>query len=335
MDGANGGTGPGSFPGVREAAHPSAPRSLAWLGAAGVLWRFGRPHTVIGTSVGIAAIYVVAAAELAGGDLTAELADLAWVLLAGWCVNVFIVGINQVEDVEIDRVNKPQLPIASGELSVATARRIVAVCAVVPVALAVTQGLIELVSVGAALLIGAAYSCPPVRLKRRPAVAALSIAVVRTLIVNLGVWLHFAEALDGEASLGSVSAAVWALTALTLPYSFAIAVLKDVPDIEGDRRFDIATFSVRLGARPVFLAGLWALLAAQLGIAVAGPLLVDEANGPLLAGAHLAAAALLARWARRLDLEDRAAFAAFYQRVWRLFFAEYAVVAVAVLVGPA
>ena len=34
-------------------------------------------------------------------------------------------------------------------------------------------------------------------------------------------------------------------------------------------------------------------------------------------------AALLATWARRVDLDDRAAFTAFYQRVWRLFFAEY------------
>jgi homogentisate phytyltransferase/homogentisate geranylgeranyltransferase len=111
-------------------------------------------------------------------------------------------------------------------------------------------------------------------------------------------------------------------------------VLKDVPDIEGDRRFDIATFSVRLGARPVFVLGVGALLAAQLGMAVAGPLLVDDANGPLLVVAHLTAAALLVTWARRLELEDRAAFTAFYQRVWRLFFAEYVVVALAVLIGP-
>ena len=94
-----------------------------------MLWRFGRPHTVIGTSVGIVAIYAVAVAELAGGDLTADLFDLARVLLAGWCVNVFIVGINQVEDVEIDRINKPERPIAAGELSVPAARRIVACCA--------------------------------------------------------------------------------------------------------------------------------------------------------------------------------------------------------------
>ena len=33
-------------------------------------------------------------------------------------VNVFIVGINQLEDVEIDRINKPFLPIAAGDLTV-------------------------------------------------------------------------------------------------------------------------------------------------------------------------------------------------------------------------
>jgi homogentisate phytyltransferase/homogentisate geranylgeranyltransferase len=156
---------------------------------------------------------------------------------------------------------------------------------------------------------------------------------VRTLIVNLGVWLHFAATLGGDTGLGGVSPAVWALTALTLPYSFAIAILKDVPDIEGDRRFDIATFSVRLGARPVFLTGLAALLAAQLGMALAGPLLVHDANAAVLIGAHLAAAAALVLCAARLELHDRVAFTAFYQRVWRLFFAEYAIVAAAVLIG--
>ena len=38
-------------------------------------------------------------------------------LLALLCGNGFIVGINQIYDVEIDKVNKPYLPIAAGELS--------------------------------------------------------------------------------------------------------------------------------------------------------------------------------------------------------------------------
>ena len=36
-------------------------------------------------------------------------------LFSALCVNVYIVGINQIFDVEIDRVNKPYLPLASGE----------------------------------------------------------------------------------------------------------------------------------------------------------------------------------------------------------------------------
>lgn len=38
-------------------------------------------------------------------------------LVALLCGNGFIVGINQIYDVDIDQVNKPYLPIASGEHS--------------------------------------------------------------------------------------------------------------------------------------------------------------------------------------------------------------------------
>src|SRR3954454_17188854 len=88
-----------------------------------VLWRFGRPHTLIGTTLSVVALYVIAVTELAGGDLAAGWFDLVCTLVAAWCVNVFIVGINQLEDVEIDRINKPFLPIAAGDLSPAAGRR--------------------------------------------------------------------------------------------------------------------------------------------------------------------------------------------------------------------
>src|SRR5215218_2918082 len=84
--------------------------SLAGRSAPVVLWRFARPHTIIGTTLSVLALYTIAAVEYAGGALDAELFDLFWTLVAAWCVNVFIVGINQLEDVEIDRINKPFLP---------------------------------------------------------------------------------------------------------------------------------------------------------------------------------------------------------------------------------
>jgi homogentisate phytyltransferase/homogentisate geranylgeranyltransferase len=301
------------------AAGRARPRAAAWR--LRVLWRFARPHTLIGTSLSIGALYVIAASlHRASGA-----ADLAWTLLAGACVNVFITGLNQIEDVEIDRLNKPWLPIAAGDLSLDAARRIVAVAAIAPVAMAVTQGVVELVAVSVALAIGWAYSSAPLRLKRFPALAAGSITFVRSVVVNLGVWLHVAGT--------PVSAGVWALTAVTVPFSFAIAVLKDVPDIEGDRRFGIATFSVRLGPRPVLAVGVGALTLAGVGMAVAGPLLLDGANATVLVAGHLLGVAALWRWALRLDAADPVAFTGFYQRVWQLFFCEYLLVATAYLLG--
>jgi homogentisate phytyltransferase/homogentisate geranylgeranyltransferase len=286
-----------------------------------VLWRFGRPHTLIGTSLSIVGLYVIAASL----DRASSVVDLLWTLLAGACVNVFIVGINQVEDVEIDRVNKPWLPIAAGDLSLDAARRIVAVAAIAPLAMAVTQGVVEVVAVAVALAIGWAYSSPPLRLKRYPALAAGSITFVRSLVVNLGVWLHVAGT--------PVSAGVWALTAVTVPFSFAIAVLKDVPDIEGDRHFGIATFSVRLGPRPVLWVGVGALTVAGVGMAVLGPLLLHDASPVVLVAGQLAGLAVLWRWALRVDPTDPAVFSGFYWRVWQLFFCEYLLVPLAYLVG--
>jgi homogentisate phytyltransferase/homogentisate geranylgeranyltransferase len=301
-------------------------RAGGLAGAIGVLWRFSRPHTIIGTTTAIVALYAIAVARLGGHALW----DLWWVLVAGWCVNVFIVGVNQLEDVAIDRINKPELPIAAGDLTPEAARRIVAFAAVAPLALAITQGAVELVAVGASLAVGAAYSCPPLRLKRFPVLAAASITLVRAAVLNLAVWVHFSVALGGGAAIAPPA---WALAAVTVPFAFAIAVLKDVPDVEGDRRFAIATFSVRLGPRPVLALGVGALTLAGLGMAVAGASVLDGASAPLLAGANVVGVALVWAWALRLDPADRIAVARFYQLVWRLFFAEYLVVASAYVIG--
>ena len=290
----------------------------------GVLWRFSRPHTLVGTFISAAGLYLIAVAELPGSGLD----NLFWVMVAGAGVNVAIVGVNQITDVEIDRVNKPHLPLAAGELSREGAWRIVALAAIVALALALTQGALETAAVVSALAVGAAYSLPPVRLKRFPVVASLCISGVRSVAVNLGMYGHFSLAFGGSLVIPD---AVWALTLFVLPFSFAIAVLKDVPDRKGDSAFKIATFTVRLGPQRAFRLGLGALVAAYAGMAVLGPLLVDDANGIVLAAGHVIVLALLLVWARRADPADPAAFTGFYLRVWALFFLEYALVPAAVL----
>ena len=300
-------------------------------GRLGVLWRFSRPHTVIGTTVSIVCLYLIAVDTLPGLGLGEGAWDLFWTLVAGLAVNVYIVGVNQIEDVEIDRVNKPFLPMAAGEMTHEQARAVVAASAGLAVVLAVTQGAVETVAVLAALAVGTAYSTPPLRLKRFPALASLSISGVRSVVVNLGVYAHFSLALgDGSVAIPSP---VWALTLVVLPFSLAIAILKDVPDAEGDRRFRIMTFTVRLGGRPVMRAGLAALALGYLGMAILGPLLIETAQPVALAAGHLGALALLLAWSRGVDPADQAGFTRFYMRVWKLFFLEYALVALACILG--
>jgi len=304
-------------------SHAAAVRRTSALGT---LWRFSRPHTLIGTFVSAAGLYAIAVHELPGSGL----GDLLWVIVAGAGVNLAIVGINQITDVEIDRVNKPHLPIAAGELTREAAWRIVLVAALLPVALALTQGLFETAAVVVALAVGAAYSVPPVRLKRWPLAAALCISGVRSTVVNLGMYGHFALAFGGALT---IAPSVWALTAFVLPFSFAIAVLKDVPDMEGDRRYRIATFTVRLGPRRAARLGIGALVVAYAGMAILGPLLVSDADPVVLVAGHVAALALLLTWARRADPADPVAFTSFYMRVWALFFLEYVLVPLAVVAG--
>jgi homogentisate phytyltransferase/homogentisate geranylgeranyltransferase len=299
---------------------------VAWPG---VLWRFARPHTIIGTTASILGIYVLVADALPGLAVGDGLGNLLCTLLAGWCVNVFIVGINQLEDVEIDRVNKPYLPIAAGDLSLVAARRIVFACAVIPVAMGLTQGWLETTAVLAGLAVGAAYSVPPVRLRNHPLLASLCITGVRSVVVNLGVALHFSLSLGG---VWTVPSGVWALPLFVVPFAFAIAILKDVPDAEGDRRFAVRTYVLRLGGRRVLHIALAALALAYLGMAVLGPLLLDGAQPVVLVVTQLAALAVLMVRGAAADPADPGSFTAFYMDVWKLFFLEYALVPLAFVV---
>jgi homogentisate phytyltransferase/homogentisate geranylgeranyltransferase len=174
--------------------------TLPAVRAVNVLWRFSRPHTIIGTALSVIGLYAIAAAENQATDAL----DLAATLIAALAVNIAIVGVNQLTDVEIDRVNKPYLPIAAGDLTPRNATIIVAACTVIPLAMALTQGAAETIAVAAGLTVGALYSLPPARLKRFPLAASLCITGVRSVVVNLGVYWHFAGSISPPQEFCSI-----------------------------------------------------------------------------------------------------------------------------------
>ncbi len=90
-----------------------------------IFWKFSRPHTIIGSVVSILTLYLLA---LKNTEYTNHLPLLMATLVVGISCNIFIVGLNQIIYVELDKLNKPDLPLASGVLSLQTANRIIRVC---------------------------------------------------------------------------------------------------------------------------------------------------------------------------------------------------------------
>jgi homogentisate phytyltransferase/homogentisate geranylgeranyltransferase len=241
--------------------------------------------------------------------------------VACWGGNLYIVGLNQLTDVAIDRINKPHLPLAAGDFSLNQGRWIVAIAGIMGLAVAAAQGAWLLATVATSLAIGTAYSLPPIRLKRSPFLASLCIFTVRGVIVNLGLFLHFMG--QPLAQPIEIPVTIWALTLFVIVFTFAIAIFKDIPDMEGDRQYNISTFTLRLGSKAVFNLARWVLSICYLGMAIGGFLFLPMVNLPLLITSHLGALGIFWYLSFQVDLADVGAIARFYQLIWKLFFLEY------------
>ena len=293
---------------------------MAWISS---LWKFSRPHTIIGTSLSVLALYLI---SLATGNSSQSLFSglNLGLIIAAWiaclCGNVYIVGLNQLTDVEIDRINKPHLPLASGEFSLPQGRWIIGITGFLAIAVSALSGWWLFATVVISLSIGTAYSVPPIRLKQFPFFAAFCILTVRGIVVNLGLFLHFSQKFQFEEV---ITANVWTLTLFILLFTIAIAIFKDVPDLEGDQQYNIATFTLILGKSTVFNISRSVITLCYLGMVNAGIFWLHSINAGFFVSYHLILLALLWWRSRAVDLEEKSAIASFYQFIWKLFFLEY------------
>uniref|UniRef100_A0A5B7B6Y1 Homogentisate phytyltransferase n=1 Tax=Davidia involucrata TaxID=16924 RepID=A0A5B7B6Y1_DAVIN len=268
--------------------HPKSPRKSV-QDSLNAFYRFSRPHTVIGTALSIISVSLLAVEKLSdfsplffNGTLEAVVAALL--------MNIYIVGLNQLSDIEIDKVNKPYLPLASGEFSVTTGVTIVSSFAIMSFWLGWIVGSWPLFwALFVSFILGTAYSINTF-VYRRPAVFS------RPLI--------FA-------------------TAFMSFFSVVIALFKDIPDIDGDKIYGIRSFTVRLGQKRVFWICI-SLLQMAYGVAI----LVGATSSCLwskyvMVLGHAALASILWNRAKSIDLKSKAAITAFYMFIWKLFYAEY------------
>lgn len=286
-------------------------------------WRFLRPHTIRGTALGSTALVARALIENTNLIKWSLVLKAFSGLFALICGNGYIVGINQIYDIGIDKVNKPYLPIAAGDLSVQSAWLLViffAVAGVLIVGLNFGPFITSLYCLG--LFLGTIYSVPPLRFKRFPVIAFLIIATVRGFLLNFGVY-HATRAALGLPFEWS-SPVAFITTFVTL-FALVIAITKDLPDVEGDRKYNISTLATKLGVRNIAFLGSGLLLVNYVGAVLAAIYMPQDFSHSLMIPAHtiLALSLVFQTWVLEQANYTKEAISGFYRFIWNLFYAEY------------
>jgi 4-hydroxybenzoate polyprenyltransferase len=153
-------------------------------------------------------------------------------------------ALNQIYDLEIDRVNKPKRPLTSGRLTIAQAWAFTVVTYVLALILAwlVAPGgrhecfWLVVVAVVCTLL----YSVPPFRTKRLGIWANVTIAVPRGVLLKVAGWSS-AKTIFGVEP--------WYIGAIFGLFLLGATTTKDFADMEGDRRGGCRTLPIQYGVR--------------------------------------------------------------------------------------
>ena len=219
------------------------------MSGVGAWIRLARPFTLLSPAVGMMSGSFVALGSLrlqpgAGPvDLAASLPRIAAGAALAALLNTASNAVNQIFDLEIDRVNKPDRPLPAGEMTRGEAWLVAALAAAAALAVAWALNPVTFVIVAFTALVVYAYSGPPFRTKRFWWAANPTIALPRGTLVFVAGW----TAVDGDARLHSIL-----LRVLGLMFGLFIlgaATTKDYADIPGDRAQGCMTLPIRFGVK--------------------------------------------------------------------------------------
>ena len=275
------------------------------------IWKFSRPHTIIGSIVSIVVLFL-----LQGGRLSEHLMFLFATLLSALGCNICITGLNQIIDVELDKINKPNLPIASGELDMETAKKIVFIAGMIALVVSALLHWVLFLLILVILLLGIAYSVPPIQFKKHHLPAALSITIVRGVLVNIGMAVHFAGLIHGNFVIQPV---IYPLTLFISAFSLAIAWYKDLPDRAGDAHFGYKTFPLLYSPKLALYLGAVIVLSAYAYCIF----WCFKASEQLLLYSLIALSIGFLSQVLAVRLNELASIKRFYQLFWVFFFATY------------
>lgn len=218
-------------------------------------WTFARPFTLIPPMIGIFSGSLIG---YGASHREFPILHVALAVLAAAVLNAASNGLNQVCDLENDRINKPHRPLPTGEMTLREAWVFIGLAYVAAMVMVAVINWETFAIYLIAALATIAYSAPPIRLKRHPAGSNFIIALIRGELLKVAGWAAVATVLE--------SFEPWYIGFIYFVFLLGATTTKDFADIEGDRAAGCITLPVRYGATwsaraisPAFLVP-WLLL---------------------------------------------------------------------------
>ena len=206
----------------------------------------GRPFTLVAPALGFLSGGLTALGAAPPEPLS--MASLTYPLIGSLMAAVLNAGnnaLNQIYDLEIDRINKPKRPLPSGRVSTSDAWVFAAVTYLLALVLAwlVAPGgrhecfWIVLVAVICTFI----YSMPPLRTKRLGIWANITIAIPRGVLLKVAGWSSVKTIVGIEP---------WYIGAIFGLFLLGATTTKDFADMEGDRLGGCRTLPIQYRRPP-------------------------------------------------------------------------------------
>jgi 4-hydroxybenzoate polyprenyltransferase len=205
----------------------------------------GRPFTLVAPALGFmsGALTAAGAAPRETWSATLIVAPILGSLMAA-LLNAGNNALNQIYDLEIDRVNKPKRPLPSGRLTIREAwifTDVTYALALVLAWLVAPGGRHECFwLVAIAVVCTYLYSVPPFRTKRLGIWANVTIAIPRGTLLKVAGW-------SSVKTIAGVEP--WYIGAIFGLFLLGATTTKDFADMEGDRRGGCRTLPIQYGVQ--------------------------------------------------------------------------------------
>jgi 4-hydroxybenzoate polyprenyltransferase len=179
----------------------------------------------------------------AGGGSGTVLPGLVAIALFGAASQGLCSVLNDITDIEVDRINHPERPLASGKVAVNAAWLVVGTCfaGVVVCGLAVAALPVSFVALAGHLLLSIAYSFPGVRLGRHWLFGPLALAGATCCGI---VFVLSCTALFQSGGAGQQASVL--IAAVCLMCHLLVIPLKDLKDVRGDASAGGSSLAMRL-----------------------------------------------------------------------------------------